>query len=218
MPQRPPDVPAPNCRRCPRLAGLRRTIRRRHPAYHASPVAAVGPRDARLLVVGLAPGMHGANASGRPFSGDASGGLLFEALHRHGFANQAHSKGPGDGLALFDCRITNAVKCLPPENRPSAAEMTRCAPFLACELKTPIVVLALGRLAHQAVLRALDRRQSAHPFAHAAVHPLREGTLLLDSYHCSRYNLNTRRLTPGMFDAVIVQARHILSSSHPSAS
>lgn len=166
-----------------------------------------GPKDAALLIVGLAPGLHGANASGRPFTGDGAGDLLYPALHAHGFASAPRSLGPGDGLALRDCRVTNAVRCLPPGNRPVAAEINQCNDFLAAEMQQPRVLLALGGLAHKAVIRALGLRQARHPFGHAAEYPLPDGRVLLDSYHCGRYNTNTGRLTPAMFAAVFARAR-----------
>jgi uracil-DNA glycosylase family 4 len=158
-----------------------------------------------LLVVGLAPGKHGANATGRPFTGDYAGILLYETLHKFGYASAPVSESAEDGLRLRGARITNAVKCLPPENKPTPAEVRNCNDYLARELKTlpeDGVVLALGTVAHGAVLRALGLRQSQHPFAHAAVHPLVGGLQLVDSYHCSRYNTQTRRLTTPMFEAV----------------
>jgi len=201
-----------DCTRCARLAGLLRRVRREHPDYYAHPVAPFGPQDARLLVVGLAPGMHGANRTGRPFTGDFAGVLLYSALHRYGFASHAGSADPSDGLQLIDCRITNAVKCLPPDNKPVPAEIRECNRYLRSELQRvrPAVVLALGRVAHQAVLIALDRRAAEFPFAHAARHRLPKGPELVDSYHCSRYNTQTRRLTEAMFLAVIADVRSYL--------
>ena len=194
----------PRCTRCPRLNDFLARVRERHPDYHAAPVAPFGDPQARLLVVGLAPGMHGANATGRPFTGDHAGILLYETLHRFGFSNRPDAVALDDGLELRDCRITNAVKCLPPENRPQGAEVANCNPYLASELRSlpgGAVVLALGTLAHNAVLRAVGRKVSAHRFAHGAEHEFPELTLV-DSYHCSRYNTQTRRLTPDMFGRV----------------
>ncbi|ROO26573.1 SPO1 DNA polymerase [Salinisphaera japonica YTM-1] len=170
----------------------------------------MGPVDAALLVVGLAPGLHGAHRTGRPFSGDDSGGLLFEMLHAYGWANQPVSTGPGDGLVLQNCRMTNAVKCLPPDNRPLGHERRACSGFLRAELRGPRVIVALGRLAHDAVLAALSIRIAAYPFGHACEHRLDDRRVLIDSYHCSRYNLNTRRLTRDGFAAVFAQARRRL--------
>jgi uracil-DNA glycosylase len=202
----------PHCTRCPRLSGFLARVRARHPDYHAAPVAPFGDSRARLLVVGLAPGMHGANATGRPFTGDHAGILLYETLHAFGFSNQPEAVSADDGLALHDCRITNAVKCLPPENRPETREVVNCNPFLAAELRTlpeGAVVLALGTLAHNAVLRALGLKVAAHRFGHGAEHDL-GGLTLLDSYHCSRYNTQTRRLTPEMFRAVFGRIRQLI--------
>lgn len=203
----------PDCRRCPRLASHLDAVRTAHPGYHAAPVAPFGPEDAELLIVGLAPGMHGANATGRPFTGDHAGILLYRTLHRFGFANQPEATARDDGLRLLDCRVTNAVKCLPPQNRPVPAEIRSCNGFLAAEIATvaPRVILALGRIAHEAVLRALDHPLRAHPFAHGAEHGLGEGRLLFDSYHCSRYNTQTGRLTPAMFEELFREIRTRLS-------
>jgi uracil-DNA glycosylase family 4 len=202
--------PAPafslECRECPRLAGFLERCRHDHPDYHARPVAPFGVARPRLLVVGLAPGMHGANRSGRPFTGDYAGVLLYASLHRHGFASAPESVHRQDGLKLIACRITNAVKCVPPANKPTPAEIRQCNGYLRTELAglpQDTVILALGRIAHEATLRALDLRVAAYPFAHGAQHALPEGRRLFDSYHCSRYNVNTRRLTAGMFDKVI---------------
>jgi uracil-DNA glycosylase family 4 len=194
-----------SCRDCPRLAGFLDTVRAEHPDYHARPVAPFGARRPRLLIVGLAPGMHGANRSGRPFTGDFAGILLYRTLHKFGFASQPESVHRDDGLTLTDCRITNAVKCLPPQNKPQTDEIRRCNRFLAAELKilpAGAVVLALGGIAHGAVLRALGVRRAAHAFGHAASHALDGGLTLVDSYHCSRYNTQTRRLTTQMFEHV----------------
>ena len=205
----------PDCRRCPRLAGYLDEVRAAHPDYHAAPVPPFGDGEARLLIVGLAPGYHGANATGRPFTGDFAGVLLYETLHRHGLASQPEATHVGDGLELLRCRITNAVKCLPPANKPNGGEIRTCNGFLRNELgdlPRPGVVLALGRIAHDAVLKALDLRMAAHPFGHAAEHALEPGLALVDSYHCSRYNTQTRRLTPAMFDAVVARAAQLAES------
>jgi uracil-DNA glycosylase family 4 len=193
------------CRDCPRLAGFLDTVRREHPDYHARPVAPFGDAHARLLIVGLAPGMHGANRSGRPFTGDYAGVLLYETLHRFGFASAAQSVAADDGLQLTGCRITNAVKCLPPQNKPELAEVKQCNKYLRAELAALAqgsVILALGTIAHQAVLIASDLKKSPFPFRHGARHALANGRVLYDSYHCSRYNTQTRRLTAAMFEAV----------------
>jgi uracil-DNA glycosylase family 4 len=194
-----------SCRRCERLAAFLDTVRALHPSYWCRPVPPFGDAGARLIIVGLAPGMHGANASGRPFTGDFAGILLYETLHAYGYASSPHSRTRDDPMTLTDCRITNAVKCLPPENKPTPAEAKTCNHFLAADLaQLPAggAILALGRIAHDATLRAIGLKSSRFVFAHAARHALPEGAALFDSYHCSRYNTNTRRLTPAMFRAV----------------
>jgi uracil-DNA glycosylase family 4 len=199
----------PGCRRCGRLAAFLTDVGARYPAYFARPVPSFGDPQARLLVVGLAPGLHGANRTGRPFTGDHAGILLYRTLHERGFASRAESLAADDGLELRDCRITNAVRCLPPANKPLPAEVRACNAFLAWELaRVPAggAVLALGAVAHGAVLRALGLAASAARFAHGASHPLPGGRLLVDSYHCSRYNTQTRRLTPAMFAAAVARA------------
>ncbi len=196
------------CRRCVRLAQFRDRVRDEHPGYWCKPVLPFGDPAARLVIVGLAPGMHGANATGRPFTGDHAGILLYDTLHAFGFASKAVSSARDDGLVLRDCRITNAVKCLPPQNKPLPAEVRTCNAWLAAELSSlpeGAAVLALGRVAHDATLRALGLATREHPFAHGAVHAIdtpRAGVALFDSFHCSRYNTNTRRLTMAMFRAV----------------
>ncbi|MFO1313287.1 MAG: uracil-DNA glycosylase [Burkholderiales bacterium] len=193
------------CRRCGRLAAFLEDVAGKHPTYWCRPVPPFGEAGARLVIVGLAPGMHGANASGRPFTGDYAGILLYETLHRHGFASQPVATSRDDGLRLTGCRITNAVKCLPPGNKPTPAEVRECNAYLAADLRTVPeggAILALGRVAHDATLRALCLRAAAFPFAHDAAHPLPGKRLLVDSYHCSRYNTNTGRLTAAMFDDV----------------
>jgi len=205
----------PHCRRCPRLVRHLDQVRARHPDYHCAPVPSFGSACCRLLVVGLAPGLHGANRTGRPFTGDHAGILLYRTLHQHGFATRAESVAAGDRLRLRDCRITNAVRCLPPANRPEPAEARRCNPFLVAELAglgRGGIVVALGAVAHAAVLRALGMAPASTRFAHAAEHALPGDRRLLDSYHCSRYNTNTRRLTPAMFDRIFARARHLLGA------
>jgi uracil-DNA glycosylase family 4 len=203
----------PDCRRCERLAGFLDAVGKRHPAYHCRPVAPFGSARHRLLIVGLAPGLHGANRTGRPFTGDHSGILLYRTLHAHGFASRAESVSADDGLRLRDCRITNAVKCLPPANKPLPAEVRQCNAYLVAELAAlpaAAVVVALGGIAHAAVLRAAGIKPAQARFAHGACHTLPGRRVLLDSYHCSRYNTQTRRLTAGMFDAIFARARHLL--------
>lgn len=204
-----------DCARCPRLAGHLEAIRKTHPGYHARPVPSFGDPAARLLVVGLAPGMHGANRSGRPFTGDFAGILLYRTLHEFGFASRPESVSADDGLELNDCRITNAVRCLPPENKPVGAEVNRCNVYLEQELKrvpSGGVVLALGGVAHRAVLKASSLKQAAHPFGHGAEYELPGVRVLLDSYHCSRYNTQTRRLTDEMFREVFRRAAGLLAA------
>jgi uracil-DNA glycosylase family 4 len=198
----------PDCRACPRLANFLDDVRVRHPDYHARPVAPFGAASPGLLIVGLAPGMHGANRSGRPFTGDYAGVLLYATLHKFGYASAPESISRDDGLRLVDCRITNAVKCLPPANKPEPAEIRTCNRFLAEELAALPAgarILALGLIAHQAVLRAFGLKLKDHPFAHGSDHRLPNGRRLVSSYHCSRYNTQTRRLTPEMFEAVFRQ-------------
>ena len=204
----------PDCRRCGRLAGFLDEVRERNPGYHCRPVAPFGSAAHRLLIVGLAPGLHGANRTGRPFTGDHAGILLYRTLHTHGFASLPASVSVDDKQTLFDCRITNAVKCLPPANKPLPAEVRQCNRYLAAEmLAVPAggVILALGAIAHGAVLRALGLKPARARFAHGAEHELPQQLLLLDSYHCSRYNTQTRRLTTPMFDQIFARARHLLA-------
>ena len=202
-----------SCRACPRLSGFLDEVKDRYPDYYCRPVPPFGAPDARFLIVGLAPGMHGANRSGRPFTGDHAGILLYQMLHKHGFGSRDHSESVDDGLELIDCRITNAVKCLPPDNKPVGAEINTCNTFLANELgQLPkgAVVVALGGIAHRAIVKAVGLRQVDYKFGHAALHDLGDFSVL-DSYHCSRYNTNTRRLTEEMFDAIFAQARSLLA-------
>lgn len=198
------------CRHCGRLAAFLDRVRIEHPDYHGRPVEPFGDREPDLLIVGLAPGYHGANATGRPFTGDHAGILLYSTLHKHGFSNQPRSITRNDGLRLHRCRITNAVKCLPPANKPTTAEVKTCNRYLAAEigtLKSSAVILALGNVAHGAVLRASGLKGAAYPFGHARQYALPSGLWLIDSYHCSRYNTQTRRLTEDMFDHVFELAR-----------
>lgn len=202
----------PACQRCPRLAEFLADLCGRYPSYHNAPVPPFGDTAPRLLIVGLAPGMHGANASGRPFTGDFAGILLYETLHAVGLASAPVSVSVDDGLKLVGCRITNAVKCLPPENKPVGSEINNCNGFLAAELAAlapDAVVLALGGIAHRAVVRAEAGRQKDFPFGHGATAELPSGRRLISSYHCSRYNTQTRRLTPAMFQDVVTKARDL---------
>ncbi len=202
----------PRCRLCPRLADYLDQVRDTNPGYFAAPVPAFGDPEARLLIVGLAPGYHGANRTGRPFTGDYAGVLLYKTLHTLGMANRAESVAADDDLLLVGCRITNAVKCLPPANKPVGAEIRTCNRFLSAELRSDRhigVVLALGKIAHDAVLRANGLKLNSCRFAHGAEHQLPDGRVLVDSYHCSRYNTQTRRLTESMFVEVMARARSL---------
>lgn len=206
----------PRCRRCPRLASFLEGVREQYPDYHGRPVPAFGDPDPRLLVVGLAPGLHGANATGRPFTGDFAGILLYQTLYEYGFSNRAVSRSAKDGLVLRGCRITNAVKCVPPQNTPLTSEIRHCNDYLRHELaglRPGAVVLALGTIAHRAVLMALDLKRSAYPFGHGAEHAVTEDLYLIDSYHSSRYNIQTRRLTDSMFKGVFDRIRARLSGA-----
>ena len=203
-----------HCLACPRLASHLSRVRDMYPHYYAQPVPPFGDPKARLLIVGLAPGMHGANRSGRPFTGDHAGILLYETLYQHGFADRPVSVSVDDGLKLKNCRITNAVKCLPPANKPLPAEIATCNLFLQTELTrlaANSVILALGTVAHEAVLKAFKLKRKEYPFGHSKHHQLPAPVHLLDSYHCSRYNTQTKRLTAEMFDLVMGKARKLLS-------
>ncbi len=207
-------TPGRDCALCPRLAAFRQEWRTREPEWHNAPVPTFGGLDARLLVVGLAPGLRGANRTGRPFTGDYAGDLLYKTLLEHGLAEGKYDARPDDGLRLVDCRITNSVRCVPPENKPEPAEATACRPFLAAEIAAMPrlkAILALGATAHASILSTLGRVRSRHPFAHGAIHALEGAPLLADSYHCSRYNTNTGKLTPAMFEAVFVALKPYLA-------
>src|SRR5689334_11162011 len=199
----------PDCTLCPRLASFLAATARKNPDYHCKPVAPFGEAAPKLLIVGLAPGMHGANRTGRPFTGDYAGILLYESLHALGLSSAPTSVDRGDGLRLFGVRLTNAVKCLPPENKPLPTEIKTCNQYLAAELEqleSVRAVLALGVVAHEAVLMATGQKRTAAKFAHGAEHALPGGQHLVDSYHCSRYNTQTRRLTADMFRSVLKRA------------
>ncbi len=203
-----------NCRKCQRLDQFLIKVKQQYPEYHARPVAPFGDQNPRLLIVGLAPGMHGANATGRPFTGDYAGLLLYRTLYKFGFSNQPLSDSRKDGLQLFGCRITNAVKCLPPQNKPTGTEIKQCNDFLAAELEVlpeKAVILALGGIAHQAVLRSYKLKLSSFKFSHNATYPLPDGRYLIDSYHCSRYNMNTKRLTEDMFEDVFNTIKNVMN-------
>lgn len=203
-----------NCTQCPRLSKFLISVKEKHPNYFCHPVPAFGDAKARFLIVGLAPGLHGANASGRPFTGDHAGIILYETLYQFGFSSAAKSVDTDDGLALYNCRITNAVKCLPPQNKPTTAEIKTCNQFLKYELENlpeNSIVLALGGIAHNAVLRTIGCTLSAHKFSHQKLHQLGQQYQLLDSYHCSRYNTQTKRLTTQMFHQVFEQVKKHLA-------
>ena len=205
-----------DCRLCPRLADFLDEVGRQYPDYHARPVAPFGATDARLLIVGLAPGMHGANATGRPFTGDHAGIMLYQTMHAFGHASAPESISRDDGLMLSNCRITNAVKCLPPQNKPVGDEINRCNQYLHHEihgLPENSVVLALGTIAHNAVLKSLGLKMGAFKFGHNAVHKLDGIGWMVDSYHCSRYNTQTKRLTQDMFNAVFDRVNTLLESN-----
>ena len=198
-------LPGADCALCPRLQEFRRANRSKLPEYFNAPVPSFGPSDAWLLIVGLAPGLHGANKTGRPFTGDYAGDLLYATLLKMNLAEGEYGKEKDDGLSLVGCRITNAVRCVPPQNKPETAEIKTCNPFLKAEIQALpnlTTLLALGSIAHGAVLSAFGLRKSAYRFGHGARHPLPNGLLLTDSYHCSRYNTNTGRLTAAMFESV----------------
>ncbi|WP_294532538.1 uracil-DNA glycosylase [uncultured Rhodoblastus sp.] len=215
MPLPSPRRPEENCPLCPRLADFRVANRRALPDGHNAPVASFGPLDAALLIVGLAPGLHGANFTGRPFTGDWAGDMLYPALLRFGFALGNYGERADDGLQLRKCRITNAVRCVPPQNKPSPAEIAACRDYLVAEIAAMPdlrAILCLGRIAHDSTVRALGEKLSTRPFGHGAAHRLSErGLTLYDSYHCSRYNTNTGVLTPPMFDAVFDAIKNDLS-------
>lgn len=201
-----PHEPSPDCRLCPRLVTFREANAAAYPDFHNGPVPSFGDLTARLLIVGLAPGLKGANRTARPFTGDYAGDLLYPSLIDAGFARGVYDSRPDDGLELPDCRITNAVRCVPPANKPTGDEAKTCRPFLVAEIAAMPrlrAMLALGRIAHEAVIRTFGLRQKDYPFGHGAQHRLPNGMLLTDSYHCSRYNVNTNRLTPAMFAAVL---------------
>ena len=204
--------PPRNCPLCPRLKDFRDFWREREPTWHNAPVPTFGASDARLLIVGLAPGLRGANRTGRPFTGDYAGDLLYATLLKYGFAQGVYRADPADGLTLVDAAIANAVRCVPPENKPLPAEMNTCRPFLTATFAArPYVkaIVALGRIAHDSTLRALGLKLASFRFAHSAVHEI-GAVRLYDSYHCSRYNTNTGVLTTEMFEAVFANVRRDL--------
>ena len=204
-----PEAPR-DCARCPRLVAYRAANRAKEPSWYNGAVPSFGPQSARLLIVGLAPGLRGANRTGRPFTGDFAGELLYSVLLELGFARGSYGALTDDGLMLRDCMITNAIRCVPPQNKPTPAEGQACRPFLAARIASMpklAAVMALGRIAHDSTLLALSSRKSDFPFAHGAHHTIRPGLDLFDSFHCSRYNTNTGKLTPEMFRAVVAAIR-----------
>ncbi|HEY3916781.1 MAG TPA: uracil-DNA glycosylase [Stellaceae bacterium] len=209
------DEPGHDCALCPRLVDFRMAQRAAHPDWHNAPVPSFGETSARLLIVGLAPGLKGANRTGRPFTGDYAGDLLYATLKDFGFARGDYAQHRDDGLTLVDCRISNAARCVPPENKPLPEEVATCRRFLAGEIVAMPnlrAILALGQVAHGATLAALGQRKSAFAFGHGALHSLADGRLLADSYHCSRYNTNTGKLTTAMFEAVFKELKRRLAA------
>ena len=205
---------SPRCRRCSRLSEYLIQTKKIYPDYHCAPVAPLGPLDARLVIVGLAPGKHGANRSGRVFTGDYAGVLLYKTLYKYGFSNQPASISHDDSLVLNNCRITNAVKCLPPDNKPNLEEIKTCNRFLKAEIQAlqhNAILLALGHIAHSAIVRAYGLRQSEYHFKHGRVYTLPDNKKLIDSYHCSRYNIQTQRLTRRQFEAIFVKIVKLIS-------
>lgn len=205
-----------DCPLCPRLLAFRSANRQKEPDWYNGAVPSFGQGNApgaRLLIVGLAPGLKGANRTGRPFTGDFAGDLLYETLLAFGFARGRYEARPDDGLVLIDCLISNAVRCVPPENKPTPAEISTCRPFLTgriAAIPRLAAIVALGRIAHDSTLTALGARKASFPFAHCARHAVRPGLTLFDSFHCSRYNTNTGRLTPEMFRAVFAAVKEHL--------
>ena len=207
------NAPRIDCPLCPRLVAFRDANRQAFPDWHNGPVPSFGTAESPFLIVGLAPGLRGANRTGRPFTGDYAGDLLYQTLAKFGFSDGQYGKTASDGLALINCRVTNAVRCVPPENKPIGAEAKACRQFLIAELAdAKQVILALGGLAHGAVLTSLGLRKADYPFGHCNRHLLPDGRVLFDSYHCSRYNTNTGRLTTAMFENVFAAIRNTLGS------
>jgi uracil-DNA glycosylase family 4 len=212
---RPSGMPGRDCPRCPRLVAFRQDWRQREPDWFNAPVDSFGPSHARLLIVGLAPGLRGANRTGRPFTGDYAGDLLYATLQEFGFARGQYRANADDGFELVDCRITNAVRCVPPENKPTPAEIATCRDFLIATLKKMSelrAIVTLGRIAHETFIAAQNAKRRDYPFSHGGAHAL-GGITLFNSYHCSRYNTNTGVLTPAMFRAVFTQVRELLDGN-----
>jgi uracil-DNA glycosylase family 4 len=215
-----PSEPGRDCPRCPRLVALRATWREREPTWFNAPVPSFGPPDARLAIIGLAPGLRGANRTGRPFTGDYAGDLLYATLGEHGFARGPYTAQPDDGLTLVDCRIVNAVRCVPPDNKPTGQEIATCRDFLKCDIawmNRLCAAVVLGRIAHDSFITTMGGRLTAYRFSHGGVHAI-GGITVYDSYHCSRYNTNTGRLTAKMFGAIFAAVRAQLdarTAAHP---
>lgn len=213
--------PSKDCPLCPRLVAFRHEARASEPGWFNAPVPTFGPTNARLLIVGLAPGLRGANRTGRPFTGDFAGDLLYATLCESGLANGGYARSPDDGLTLVNCTITNAVRCVPPQNKPSPNEITTCRQFLTAQigcLADLRIIVALGRIAHESVVRALGGKLADFPFAHGRRHVLRSAGSMLalhDSYHCSRYNTSTRVLTEAMFKDVFARVKAELDETRP---
>jgi len=210
-----PPEPPTNCVLCPRLVDYRADNRRSQPDWHNAPVSSFGDDNARLLIVGLAPGVSGANKTGRPFTGDFAGDLLYETLAKFGFSSGTYAAHPDDGVSLTDCMITNAVRCVPPQNKPVGSEINTCRDFLSARIQALpnlVAILALGKIAHDSVLKVFSLRLAEFRFTHGGQHNVAEGLTLFDSYHCSRYNTNTGRLTPEMFHDVFGAMRNHLDA------
>ncbi len=204
-----------NCKKCPRLADFLSSSKQKFPDYFCKPVPAFGDPDARILIVGLAPGLHGANATGRPFTGDYAGVLLYETLYKFKLSSAPKSTSAEDNLKLINCRITNAVKCVPPENKPTTEEIKTCNTYLKNELKAlqpGTVILALGKIAHDSVVRSFDLKLSQFPFGHENKHAITDQLTLIDSYHCSRYNTQTKRLTTKQFEQIFKIVSELINS------
>ena len=205
-----------NCKKCSRLADFLKSSKKKYPDYFCKPVPAFGDTKAKFLIVGLAPGLHGANATGRPFTGDYAGVLLYETLYKFKFSNAPRSENANDGLKLINCRITNAVKCVPPGNKPTTEEIKTCSAYLKNELSTlqqGTVILALGKIAHDSIIRSFELKLSQYPFGHENQYELANSITLIDSYHCSRYNTQTKRLTTKQFEKVFNKISNILNNT-----
>ncbi|MEM7618075.1 MAG: uracil-DNA glycosylase [Pseudomonadota bacterium] len=208
-------IPDHDCQLCPRLAAFRAENQAKFPDKFNAPVPSFGSEDAQVLIVGLAPGLRGANFTGRPFTGDFAGDLLYSTLLKYGFAEGQYKADPNDGLALVNCRITNAVRCLPPENKPIGSEINTCLKFLKSQIVSMPnlkIIVSLGLVSHNAVLKSSDEKLSVHKFGHKSVHQLQNGLTLIDSYHCSKYNTSTKRLTEPMFHEIFELTSEMISN------